>query len=73
MNSKFKKIMAYSLSTALIVTSCFTMGLSKKTSQVKADETANTTSYEAVKSFDFSSGTQDGQQRDSKVPIYHKQ
>ena len=41
MNSKFKKIMAYSLSTALIVTSCFTMGLSKKTSQVKADETAN--------------------------------
>ena len=50
--------MAYSLSTALIVTSCFTMGLSKKTSQVKADETANTTSYEAVKSFDFSSGTQ---------------
>lgn len=58
MNSKFKKIMAYSLSTALIVTSCFTMGLSKKTSQVKADETANTTSYEAVKSFDFSSGTQ---------------
>lgn len=58
MNSKFKKIMAYSLSTALIVTSCFTMGLSKKASQVKADETANTTSYEAVESFDFSSSAQ---------------